>query len=131
VKENRLSKSDFIVKGSQIIDYMGSSPYNLVKYPKTFRYADFSIFSKGLSASNSSKFMETYRGIRIYDSYSMVCERYGKKALKKKTTKDLFYLSHTSSSWTAKTIKYFKSIWNKHYNFQTEYLKNKNTIPTD
>ena len=123
---NKLVKNDFIIEGKQIKDYVGKTPYNMFthfdKYKTQKIAAAFDIRAEGLTTSNTTSYMTTYRGIHIFDSYSLVCRMYGKKALKKTTTKDFLYQYNTSAKiYTAASIKSFKNYWNGQYKYKIVY----------
>ena len=126
-KPNKLVKSDFIVEGRQIKAYVGKTPYNILaffnSYKKNYVYFAFDIREEGLTTSNTTSYMTTYRGIHIFDSYSMVCRMYGKKTLKKTTTKDFLYQhnTYTSANRSAAYVKSFKNYWNGQFKYKIIY----------
>lgn len=123
---NKLVKNDFIIEGKQIKDFVGKTPYNMFtlfnKYKTKKIYAAFDIRAEGLTTSNTASYMTTYRGIHIFDSYSLVCRMYGKKALKKTTIKDFLYQDNTDSRLRTPTlIKSFKNYWNGQFKYKIVY----------
>lgn len=124
-KPGKLVKSDFIVSGTQTRAYFGKTSVNLLtvfsKYSGNL-YAAYDIRSDGLTPSTTSSYMTTYRGVHIFDSYSRVCQIYGKKTLKKTTTKDFLYKENTSESLrTPAAITSFKNYWKGQYKYKLVY----------
>lgn len=114
VKERKLTKSDFILTtpgGSRSIFSMLSN----------------SSISVDILTDNVKdlKKIVTYRGIHLDDSYSKVCARYGKKALKKTTTKDSYYKSFAKYATNPQYAAYkWVRIWKKQFKYYVDYFYN-------
>jgi len=129
MKPNKLVKNDFTISGNQAKAYFGKSPYNMMNIAgltgSKQGLTACDIRANGLTYSNTAGYLTTYRGVRIFDSYSRVCALYGKKALTKTSTKDNFYKLNTNTSkYSPAHIKNFKAYWNGQFRYYVDYKYN-------
>jgi hypothetical protein len=107
LKKGKLTKSDFILK----------ERYGTRNVIESLKSISTGVFCPSILIVDEAKLKayETYRGIRIYDSYSKVCQRYGNNSLKATTTNDYYYRNVASlkNEW--------KNIWNKQFKYYIDY----------
>ena len=115
VKENKLVRQDFVFwsksSGKNVDMWSGlvSSSKQLVVMTPLYNY-------------------ESYRKINYHDSFSKICARYGKKTLKKTTTKDPLYVYSSNNLWRSDFKYYVTYSYDSHYKIRMYFNANKQLV---